>query len=298
MMTPIIVVGARRSGTTLLRTMLTQHPQLAVHPDEPQFFLELYQKFGEQSIDTTHLIDYVVRHPYCVTAVDPAGLHHHLPTPTTTLPQLAQAYLATWLTDPTQHPVLKHPRLVFYLNGVCRLFPNAKIINLVRDPRANVASQRARWPHLSVWECASWWHNALHASQQFQQQHPQTSLTIRYEDLVLKPTATLQQICHFLNLPYTAAMEDFHLQIRSFSASHKNEAKTISYTRPEPSRLNRWQTQLSNLDIRLIEKRCHPFMAQWQYTPSQPTTPPLPYVLRWLTETTAYSAKQIKRRLT
>lgn len=44
---PILVFGCRRSGTTLLRSMLAQHPDLLVHPKEPQFILTLRDRFGE-----------------------------------------------------------------------------------------------------------------------------------------------------------------------------------------------------------------------------------------------------------
>lgn len=295
-MKPIIVVGTQRSGTTLLRTMLAQHSQLAVHPQEPQFFLELYKQFGTQPVETQRLIDHVVGHKYRLEEIDPAGLHHHLPNTTATLSQLIQAYFAVWLNgDTSRRPVIKHPHLVFYLDGILELFGDAQIINLVRDPRANVSSQRARWSHLSVWECASLWHKAIQASQQFAQQHPHTLLSIRYEDLVLEPTATLQKVCEFLSLSYEPAMETFNLPFRTFSAGGKT--KDVTFTQPDPSRLTRWKTQLSPLDVRLIEKRCHPAMAQWHYSLTRPSTPFLPYAGRYLVEQARYVAKQAIRSI-
>ncbi|MCP4166576.1 MAG: sulfotransferase [Chloroflexi bacterium] len=60
----IVVTGCQRSGTTLVRSILAQHPDLSVHPSEPQFILELWKRYGPVIDDVPAAIDYVNLHRY------------------------------------------------------------------------------------------------------------------------------------------------------------------------------------------------------------------------------------------
>ena len=266
---PIVILGCRRSGTTLLAAILKSHPQLLVHPHEVQFFLELYKKFGLEIRDRSAAIDLVCRHPYRAESVTPEALEKlSAGKGTLSLQDFSQLYLRAWAGESPAQLVIKHPKLILHPEQVALLFPNARLIHMVRDPRANVASQRARWPEAALRECIEWWRRSLHNGRTRARNEPETCLEIRYEDLVLSPRETLTEVCSFAGLDFNEAMLEFSLETKSYQAGERPERRL--YTRIDPSRLSRWRQALPAVDVRLIEEACVEEMGWWGYVRDQP----------------------------
>ena len=273
LISPILITGCRRSGTTLLRTMLAGHPDLLVHPDEPQFFLELYQRFGTQIPDIKLAIQHVAQHPYRADNVTPEKLTEAFKKENTLpLRDFSQKYLALWGGSAleTRRPVIKHPALIFYLDLVFDLFPNVTIIHLVRDPRANISSQRARWQRATLWDCIGWWQDAARLGHVQAKIQPKRCVEITYEALVKEPETSLKTICKFLNIAYSAHLLNFKLHTTSFT---QGKAKAETFTHLDPSRLNLWKKSLTPLEVAVIEETCKDEMTWWGYTPTYPNVP-------------------------
>ena len=77
----IIVTGCRRSGTTLLKSMLSQHPALLVHPDEPQFILQGWKRFGDSINSVEPAIDFYVSHDYVASDLNVAEFRKQVGAP-------------------------------------------------------------------------------------------------------------------------------------------------------------------------------------------------------------------------
>lgn len=268
---PIFIVGSRRSGTTLLQTMLNGHPDLIVHPKEPQFILELYQQFGFQISDVNKTADYVLSHPYSALEGEADEfinlVQENQPIK---LGNFVRAYLTSWIgtENINSKVVLKHPRLVFYLDLVTKIFPNAYILNIVRDPRANIFSQIVRWPKTPIWRCITWWRVAVRRGNLFSDQHPSKTMSLRYEDLVLDAEKTLERICKFLDIPYSKSMLRFKLKTKSYSP--KSSPNDMEYDHLDQDRINRWKRHLTPIEISLIEEACKQEMQWFGYQPSNP----------------------------
>ncbi len=268
---PIVIVGSPRSGTTLLRTILNQHPDLLVYPDEPQFILEMYQRYGTTVRNVPAAIAYLAEHRYVPDSVGRETLQVTClqagPVP---LRYIIACYLRVWGGDnlAAHRIVLKHPELVLHLDLVNELFPEAHIVHIVRDPRANVSSQRARWPQFTVWECSMKWRNAVQAALKWQDSGKTSFSELRYEDLLLTPEQTLRTLCQSLNIPFTAEMLSFNQRETVYTSGGIAEEK--KFTAPDPSRLTAWQDRMSTLDICLIEACCKKEMALWDYKLEQP----------------------------
>ena len=212
---PILIVGSPRSGTTLLRTILDQHPDLLVHPNEPQFILELYRRYGKTLRDVSAAVNHIAVHRYVPDSVDRqmlrAACDH---TNHSSLRQVIACYLNVWGGDKilSHRIVLKDPNFTYDLDFVHELFSQAHIVHIVRDPRANVSSQRTRWPQFTVWECAMRWRDAVRSARQYQAGNRMTFTELRYEDLLLAPERTLQNLCHALDIPYKDILLSFNQQ--------------------------------------------------------------------------------------
>jgi hypothetical protein len=295
---PIVIVGAQRSGTTLLRTILGAHPQLLEFPREPQFFLGLYERFGYGPIDRDAAIDLVIQHPYHAPEVKAFDLRFALRNrEQVTAGDLANTYLRLW-TDrqpASGRSIIKHPRLVFYLDQVRSWLPSAVFVHVVRDPRANVASQRARWRELSLWACIAWWRDAIRAARKFSSRFPAQMTEIEYERMVLEPERAIAGLCDFLGIPFQPEM--LHISLQTHSYSPGKPAEAVHFRELDPSRLTRWQTQLTTTEVALIEQQCAREMAVYGYSPSGADAPSWRTAALIMRDRPVHELKRLFRRL-
>ncbi len=295
----IVVTGCQRSGTTLVRSILAQHPHLSVHPSEPQFILELWKRYGPVIDDVPAAIDYVNLHRYKAESISPGRLATFFQTPhqPMLLRDFIHTYLQAWCGDDLRHKqvVLKDPAFIYQLDTLDKLFADPITIHVIRDPRANVSSQRARWPHLTIWECAVRWRDAIRAGKTWQQKHPGRYIELVYEQLVLEGEPTLQPLCRALRLPYNPEMLSFQLETRAFIPGQPVQA--VSHTGISSDSLDVWKRRLQPMDISLIEACCEAEM-EWQgYQPSNPTVSGAALRGRILLERNRYAAIRSVRRL-
>lgn len=298
---PLVIVGCRRSGTTLLRTIFEQHPDLIVHPAEPQFFVELYRKHGFSQMRAVTAIQHVVNHPYKAPTVGPDSFRG-VPSQMD-LMTLAKLYLGAWTSgEPAGRPVLKDPALTFCLEMADKVFPRCVVINIVRDPRANVSSQRQRWPRFSILACAMHWRKAVQAAASWGQEHPDRYMNISYEALVQYPARIVKELCNALSLPYKDDLLSFEQEELIFEPG--DVTRTKRFTAPDPRHLDLWKQRLTDEDIKLIELYCAEEMAFLGYEPVSSGGLSLPLQARRFREITAYrihefgaQTKAVLRRL-
>lgn len=288
--TPLLIVGCRRSGTTLLRTILEGHPDLLVHPDEPQFFLELYRDHGFSNISAEVAIEHILNHPYALPGIKPDLSSSSQSV--VSLRAIAEHYMEAWITKhPGKRPVLKHPALVFHLEMVDRIFPDSIVMNIVRDPRANVSSQRLRWPQFPIWTCAEHWKQAVRAATWWGERHPRRYILLSYENLVRHPRATVKRLCRSLSLQYSDQLLTFrHMQ----TVFEPNTGPRIKqFTGPDASRLQLWRRRLASEEIQLVEICCGDEMNRFGYKPVCKKPASLKLNLRILGARVAHSRYQV-----
>jgi len=154
---PVFIVGASRSGTELLRSILNQHPSVCVST-ETHYFDDLRsrlrgrEKQGLTENEARRCADYfraVMHRPYGHSG-QPENSPLSLPTLRETAAKIgtgADAFFEAFCRlDARQKGAErwgeKTPRHIFCLPEIFRAFPEAQVICMVRDPRAVVASYR------------------------------------------------------------------------------------------------------------------------------------------------------------
>lgn len=155
---PIFVVGAARSGTTLLQSMIGAHPDIALL-GELHFFdqiMRLKETLPEpfaaaamaplrQGILKCHAIQFV---PDFEPVLDRA-LERLAAMPAPTYRDLfAQLLAAHGQLGGASRVGEKTPSNVRYLQELASYFPDAKIVHILRDPRDSISS-RIRYPFTS-----------------------------------------------------------------------------------------------------------------------------------------------------
>jgi hypothetical protein len=277
---PFFIVGASRSGTTLLRLMLNAHSQLAV-PDELKYFDAL--------IATTEIEDWRnpnVSWPEYRDFVD-RFLHQRANVfPELNLPEVKDLILAygspnlripyqTVLKLWTRHHGKnkwgeKTPSNLFFADILVDMFPAARFIHLVRDPRAVVRSMVAidYFSDDIVFNTLNWRQATRQGFDLLHKSVPAPQLkTVKYEDLVQSPQNTLESVCDFLRVDFENAMLYYH--------EHANEnmgqpIKTPSIERPpKPSNISKWKRDLTTTEVATVESLSRHEMEYFGYRASE-----------------------------
>jgi Sulfotransferase family len=252
----VVITGCRRSGTTLLQAMLAQHPGLSVHPKEPQFILEGYDRFGDLVKQIPKAVEYVTSHPYCSEKVTRTNFNAALQDrQTIEYRDFINCYLDLWGGDTQKSIVriIKDPAFIYNLDRVTRFLPGASVIQIVRDPRGSISSQLARWKNARLWECLRRWQNAIDAGHRWGLAHKHAYLEIRYEDLVSVPDLVVQRLCDFLQVEFIREMLTFELVQNEYSSG--TISKTINYRAVDPTRLEIWREKLAPPEVVIIERK-------------------------------------------
>ena len=200
---PIFVVGAPRSGTTLVQCILSANSQAYSLP-ETHFFSIVLPALG-MGVDTRLLSAELAR------ARDALATDAELVAPLTLLGatprELLISLFEAYRPDATRTRVVeKTPLHVEHLPTIAATFPDAVFVNIVRNP-ADVVSSWLRVPFAStrsVISCAQSWSSAVAAAEAFGGR----TITLIYERLVREPEATVRTLCSFLGLEFEQRMLD------------------------------------------------------------------------------------------
>ena len=163
----------------------------------------------------------------------------------------------------------KTPNNLPYVERIDSVFPEARIVHLLRDGRdCGLSSMRSRRgiQHRNIYEVARRWsrHNAAVAD--FGRRHPDRYLRIRYEDLVADAESVLRSICDFLDEPYTDRLLDY--RSGGFARDnverlghHANLGKPLM-----KDNVNKWVTGMSSDQVKLYESIAGDALRAFGYT--------------------------------
>lgn len=259
---PFFVVGCGRSGTTLLRTMLNRHSQVAI-PLESLFIVDYLQ--AKESLSIELLIRTMVREYELyewgieVSECDLIGASDAR----TAIERLHEVYLSKLGKHVWGQ---KTPRFVGYGDVLKRAWPHAKFVHVVRDPRAVVSSLIRSDVHRSNALFASKrWLRDVSAGLGLADKYPGDVLLVRYEDLVRAPEATLRRVCVHLGLDYEPALIVPRRQETRDYSSYYASIHALLDKPPDPDRIDLWRTSLGGRQLQLVEYLCSPLLERLGY---------------------------------
>lgn len=252
---PVFIVGAPRSGTSLVRQMLNRHPGLAIC-DETQFFRLIYQKrrrkaFGDLSITANRrrLVDeYISLRPTQRLGLDGVKLAERLYEEATSYPAMFAAVLRYYAESQGKARCgEKTPQHAFAVKTLSEWFPGAFILHIVRDPRDVVASL-LRMPFGSpsvVTNARIWLRRTFAAREASQQEHYRE---VRYEALVADPERELAGLCEFIGEEYSPS-----LLVADRTEMERTDERDRFRTPLTQARMGRWRDELSPRQVAQIE---------------------------------------------
>ncbi len=193
---PIFIGGQRRSGTTLMRTMLNRHPHVALVPRESFFFQD---KRFEVFFD-----DLLAWHSrrFAQLSIGPSEMDRAVAA-------LIDSLLSPFALCKGAHRWAdKTTENITRIDYLFRLFPDAQFIHVIRDPRDTLcsmkqqaATEKPRWVKFTAEVTAPEWVACIVAGLPWREQ-PERYLEVRYEQLARHPEAEMRRVLAFLGEPW------------------------------------------------------------------------------------------------
>jgi hypothetical protein len=274
---PIFVVGNCRSGTTLLRVMLSAHPRIYItHEATFYSWASIYPKGAPRR----EFLEYYFQTPeFRWLRVDPDRVLAGLPDP---LPpeQLKDALVGILREAAARYGRVrfgdKTPLYTRHLGRIFLDFPDARVIHIVRDPRTRTGSL-VRMP----WACPNLFANAYTTELDLKPcwRLKDKLLQIRMEDLLSQPRETMAQVLEHVGEPWDDAVLDHvhrhpdkdDMPPLPWLESSKGERKGP----PDPTK------GLTPVQVRMIERVCEKSMKQGPYEPAKLEREPSALAVLW-----------------
>jgi hypothetical protein len=260
---PFFIVGVHRSGTTLLRYMLSSHSRLYVPQESdfiPAFFLrqperELSDQQIAQILDTI-FEKYRFVEEWQGTRPDTSDFLQSMSerTPAALLDALYTAYARQ---NGAQRWGDKTPIYASYIDLIHQIFPEAQFVHIIRDGRDAALSMLAKYQkdefHVDIFFAARNWVRRIRKAQASGARlGSDLYYELRYEDLVADPEQELKAICDFLGESFEGPMLRHHRLASARIPSDTHFFDTVRHP-TTGDRIGRWRSGLSRADQRLVQ---------------------------------------------
>lgn len=262
------VVGASRSGTTLLRLMLDASSKLAI-PPETNFgqALDAFERGG-----VTAGVDAILQSQAwgdCDLSTRDLQRSVEDDPPNTQGELLRRFYELYALHRGKPRWGDKSPYYMMAMERIAQLFPEAHFVHVIRDGRDVALSNIPLWFGPDTIEKAAVWWSQMIALARRQAAKLPFYMEVRYEELVRDPRAALTAVCEFIELEWEEGMLDYHLHAadrlaaetadliqggRLVSRRQRLEIHRLVDRPPQVDRVGRWRTEMSEDDRRTFER--------------------------------------------
>lgn len=155
---------------------------------------------------------------------------------------------------------------VRYAEELFDLFPDMLLLNVVRDPRAQVASMNRAIIHdYDSTLNALTWLDAHQVARSLIARYPDKVLTIRFEDFLSNQEAVLREICQFFGIAFLPEMLDISLSNEAQKISQMSALWESNYFPPVMANRDKFKQQLSFAEIEVIETLTKEMMQLYGY---------------------------------
>ncbi len=237
----LLLYGALRSGTTLVRIILDGHPDIYC-PGERDFMLDHLHRDGDgfrlnrEGLEMNRIFQ-------------ASGLE---------MPDTDDGREAFFDMLRQQDPGPGKTFLLVVhrkLDLLFELAPDIQVIHLLRDPRDVARSSIGMgWAGNTFYGVEHWIHTEEAWQATTTQLAPEQVLEMRYEDMVNEPKLWMSKMCEHAGYQYDAAMLSF--------------PERSTYTDIDPSLSFQWKRKQTPKEIGLVEWQVGDFLADCGYEPS------------------------------
>ena len=293
----IFIVGSSRSGTTMMGRILGNHQSVFTFK-ELHFFGTIWTNNSDSNLDGKQQIDLLSR----LLCIEKNGLFQQdnisdfndrasaiLANKNVSNPlSIYELFLAVITSDNKCSIACDQtPKNMYYLNEILSYFPNAKVVNMVRDQRDVLLSQKNKWkrrflgasdiplseairsyinyhPILS----AKIWNSSLECTEKFT--NNSRVRLVRFEDLLVEPIRIVKELCKFLEIEFYQEM----LNVPVIGSSTQQDLKNQFLI--DSSKKEKWKNGgLNSAEIYLSQLVSNSMMQKFKYDVEKFRFPPI-----------------------
>ena len=291
----IFVVGSSRSGTTMMSRILAKHESVYTF-NELHFFSQIYTKYKKNKIDRSSaqsvLLELFKRQYYGLFGKKDTSEYKDLSNKilvekTYNIIDVFKIFIEFELNNKKKTIACFHtPNNLYYVEQISKTFSNAKFVNMVRDNRDVLLSQKNKWKRKFLGARKIPFFESLRSYMNY---HPITTsivwnssinitigckertdfFILKFEEFLLSPDEKCKELCDFLGLNYQAEM----LEVANIGSSNINDSKE---KRIDSTKINKWQEGgLSSAEIYLAQFFSQSIMKEFNYSQMNFFLPPI-----------------------
>lgn len=217
---PVFIIGMPRSGTTLVETIISSHPNLCAGGEET--------KIAMLADTLTQSRDSKLVYPRDIASVDPAGL--------APIGELYTSHMARLYPD-APRTTDKYPFNFLHLGLIAVLFPNASIVHCRRDPTDTCLScffqMFGEYKGLSftndLTDLGFYYREYERFMAHWRRVLPMPIYEVRYEDLVASQEEISRQLIAHIGEDWDDACLKFHEQERTVNTASQYQVRQPIY---------------------------------------------------------------------
>jgi Sulfotransferase family len=280
---PLLIGACPRSGTTLLRSLLNNHPEIAV-PGETDFVMPIWlarESYGNlrDPANRRRIGEWIFMedgHGGRRLRAGGIGREEAVERVVASPPTLGSIFSTCFRIYAEAHGKPrwgdKRPKYVHHVRAMFDLFPDAQFVNLIRDPRGAVSSliTLGWYPEkVAVPSAASAWEASIrNLDRRAGALRPDQLLDIRFEDMALDPAASLRRVCSFAGLRDDD--EAIEQMIARENVGNLRQDRHWRIREPISSApVDAWRKRLRTRDVALVEHVTRPYMERFGYVPGE-----------------------------
>ena len=225
----VFICGALRSGTTMLHLMLNGHPYIK-NTGEFDFLFDYMMQDGKLP-DTEIFCD--------ILKIDRIFNEKNL-----TIDQAldSKSLVISFVEQLANENNILTLNVHRHFDRIPHIFPSAKIVHLIRDPRDVARSCIGMGWAGNVYFGVDYWIDTEKSWDRLEKNLlTEQYITLYYEDLIAKPEAELTRLCQFIGVPYSSSMLDYD--------------NYTTYAKPNNELIRQWATTLKPNEIMLVESK-------------------------------------------
>jgi hypothetical protein len=273
---PFFIVGFQRSGTTLLRVMLDNHPEIAIPLDTTGLWIRYDHRLESEynglstEDDVRRLVSDLLAEERIrlwgipleadriVAAIGPE------PSLGRTIDAFHRAYAAARGKSRWGD---KDPGNMVRMHRINDWFPDAQFLHIIRDGRDACLSQlEVDFGYDDVLPCACDWREQVEWVRRIGAILGLTRyLEVKYEDLVKQPEAVLKRVCAFLAADYDPQMLEYHRRVEKSVPDSKRHIWPKIGQPPRSDNAERWKREMSPGQVICFEKRAGRLLSELGY---------------------------------
>jgi hypothetical protein len=262
-MKTFFIAGEQRSGTTLLSVILGRHSTIDIDGYSLAFRLvSCFPKFYPQvlphnlSYSKEEILSWLIKNDYKGRLAE--LLDHENLDKFSDVRSLIESGISNRLSKNDKLVFGdKSPMIQYFAFDLLALIPKAKFIHIVRDGRAVAMSKKKRTFKNLELSTQEWINGNVLGLSHHAILGKEVYHIVKYEDLLTEPENTVRAICNFLEIDFELGMI---AEVRDKSNEHSYVKANL-----DTSKIESFKTELSDSEIRKIERLAAPLLHKFGY---------------------------------